>query len=65
MTIATTVPDAEASRAIPRSDRPHPHVQGAQQPTAPVVNNGPRVGRNDPVPVARARNTRTATAADC
>ena len=39
--------------------------QGAQQPTAPVVNNGPRVGRNDPVPVARARNTRTATAADC
>ncbi|WP_289755630.1 preprotein translocase subunit SecA [Muribaculum intestinale] len=24
--------------------------QGAQQPTAPVVNNGPRVGRNDPCP---------------
>lgn len=24
--------------------------QGAPQPTAPVVNNGPRVGRNDPCP---------------
>lgn len=24
--------------------------QGAQKPTAPVVNNGPRVGRNDPCP---------------